>query len=713
MNNFFKTAKPIWAKIKEKYTVLGLYTTISSDNLKLKIAAGGNYRIFINGEFFYCGPARCAHGFHRVDEICLPSNTDETNIAIEVINYSVGSFSDIRQEGFVQAEIYENDKIISATGANGFEYFYLTERVKRVQRYSFQRPWAESYKLTPDTYNWRIGGKSSNAKSIEVVLLPEKKLISRNINNYFFPKNYIESCNATGTFRIEKPKEYIKDRSLTDVIESPNKTPEGFPENQLEQHLTDEIQEMKNVTVKKIDSKFTGEMKLNKYNFEIVSFKTEKTGFLFADISCKKCGTLYLLFDEILINGDVNALRLACCNVIRLDMEEGDYNFQSTEAFGMKYLKVLCISGEFSISNIGITELVCPQPIIRDFNCKDDELKLIYNAAKETYMQNVVDIFMDCPTRERAGWLCDSYFEAKAEHYFTGENKVEFNFLENYLLPEKFTDIADGMVPMCYPADHWDNSFIPNWSLWLILELADYKQRTNDTQLIIDFKDRIYGILSWFKQYENSDGLLEKLPAWVFVEWSKSNDLVQDINFPTNMLYSLVLKVVAELYNDNSLKTKSVLLKKTIQNRSFTGDFFCDNEVYVNDKLVLSGERTETCQYYAFFTDVATPQTYPELWNKLISEFGPKRLKNGRYKNIYPSNAFIGNFLRLYLLCKNSLYNQMLEEIKGYFLHMAKRTGTLWEHSDEQASCNHGFASFIALLIHIGLNPNDLNLNNS
>lgn len=176
------------------------------------------------------------------------------------------------------------------------------------------------------------------------------------------------------------------------------------------------------------------------------------------------------------------------------------------------------------------------------------------------------------------------------------------------------------------------------------------------------------------------------------------------------MLYSLVLEVVAELYNDNSLKTKSILLKETIRNRSFTGDFFCDNEIYADNKLVLSGEMTETCQYYAFFTGVATPQTYPELWNKLVNEFGPKRLNNGLYKNIYPSNAFIGNFLRLYLLCKNGLYNQMLEEIKGYFLHMAKRTGTLWEHSDEHASCNHGFASFIALLIHIGLNLNDLNL---
>ena len=29
---------------------------------------------------------------------------------------------------------------------------------------------------------------------------------------------------------------------------------------------------------------------------------------------------------------------------------------------------------------------------------------------------------MDCPSRERAGWLCDSYFTAKTEYVLTGTN---------------------------------------------------------------------------------------------------------------------------------------------------------------------------------------------------------------------------------------------------------------------------------------------------
>ena len=37
-------------------------------------------------------------------------------------------------------------------------------------------------------------------------------------------------------------------------------------------------------------------------------------------------------------------------------------------------------------------------------------------------------------------------------------------------------------------------------------------------------------------------------------------------------------------------------------------------------------------------------------------------------------------------------------EEKGFY-YMAKETGTLWEHMSTYASCNHGFASYIAVLL--------------
>ena len=42
--------------------------------------------------------------------------------------------------------------------------------------------------------------------------------------------------------------------------------------------------------------------------------------------------------------------------------------------------------------------------------------------------------YYDCPTRERAGWLCDSALSAKTEFFLTGENTIEKSFLNNFIL---------------------------------------------------------------------------------------------------------------------------------------------------------------------------------------------------------------------------------------------------------------------------------------
>ena len=64
-------------------------------------------------------------------------------------------------------------------------------------------------------------------------------------------------------------------------------------------------------------------------------------------------------------------------------------------------------------------------------------------GVEETFAQNSFDIFTDCPTRERAGWLCDSFFLGRAEYEFTGTNLIERSFLENYMLPDGFENIDE------------------------------------------------------------------------------------------------------------------------------------------------------------------------------------------------------------------------------------------------------------------------------
>jgi alpha-L-rhamnosidase len=303
---------------------------------------------------------------------------------------------------------------------------------------------------------------------------------------------------------------------------------------------------------------------------------------------------------------------------------------------------------------------------------------------------------MDCPGRERAGWLCDSFFTGRAEALLCGGSKVEHNFLENFLLPESYGNVAQGMFPMCYPSEHSDGRHIPQWAMWLVLELEEYLERTGDRDMIDRFGPKVFALLDYFKPFENSDGLLEKLPSWNFIEWSKANELTEDVNYPTNMLYARTLETAARLYGREELAKQAAAVHETVRAQSFNGTFFVDNSVRdAAGQLQSSGECTEVCQYYAFFCGTASPEKFSSLWKTLLTECGPAGSPDG----LYPANAFIGYYLRMDLLSQYGEGERLLREMKQYFLGMAETTGTLWEHNDTRASCNHGFASYLCVLI--------------
>ena len=428
-----------------------------------------------------------------------------------------------------------------------------------------------------------------------------------------------------------------------------------------------------------------------------IEFPCNTTGIYEFDLETEGDGELFILLDELLLEEQVRPYRMGLSSLITVIVKAGKYHLECAMPHTMKYARIMAKGASMTVKGLRLHHIAFPMTAITASFAGDDEaMKRIYNAAMETYRANSVDIYMDCPSRERAGWLCDSFFTARVEHTLTGKSTLERAFLQNFLLPESFEYIPQGMLPMCYPSDHYDAIYIPNWAMWYAIELCEYFARTKDREFVEGAKEKMYALMDFFKKYENEYGLLEKLESWVFLEWSKSNELTQDVSFASNMLYVYMLDGLGRLYGDEAVIEKADALRRVIGEMAMTeSGFFCDNAYRKDGKLVLSGERTESCQYYAFFCNVATPESHPWLWNTLVHDFGHDRVSKGVYPEIWPANAFIGNYLRLDLLDRYGLKDELYGNIKGYFTYMAEQTGTLWELVSDDASCNHGFASHV------------------
>lgn len=658
----------------------------------LRIASSGLYRATVDGRFLGHGPARAGHDSFRIDELPLKEFAAAVTqvIGIEVAASAASSYYFVKQPAFLQAEIVSGDKVLAVT--QDFQAIDLHPVVvRKVPRYSYQRTFIEAFRPTPGWHAaWRTAPKWQEG-TLKLVATPAVDLITRGVPYPDF--KVVESkCIASGEFRVrgDAPKRAYYGFHPLGYGDFPEAELEARPDLLMSSLETTSLKEGSAGSV------------IEPGTFLLHDFGTNLSGFLGFKLRVEKPARLLATFDELRTgpHGSVDSHRLQCVNAIQIDLPAGTYELETLEPYTQRYLQLYAFDGAITVERSYLRELAHPHADLATFSCSDPRFNAIFEAARQTFRQNATDIFMDCPSRERAGWLCDSFFTGRVEHALTGASAVERNFLENYLLPAKFPGIVPGMLPMCYPSDPYKGDYIPNWAMWFLMELEEYQARTADRELINRLQPRVEALLEFFKRFENSDGLLEKLDGWIFVEWSEANKFVQDVNYPTNMLYAAALAAASRIYQKEEWRNKAMALRATINEQSFDGSYYRDHAKRLPDgKLDVRPERTEVCQYYAFFFGAATPASRPKLWKSLVEEFGPARRETKAHPAIFPCNQLPGNMLRMEILSRYGETARIHDEALGYWNMMAATTGTLWEHDKPQASCNHGFASHAAVVL--------------
>jgi len=686
MDHLFQKAVPVWITGREKEMNLRVQFKAvipSCPDCTARIATSGMYQLRVNGQFVSYGPARAGKGHFRVDEIPIGAHLcrEKNTVLIEVAGYNVNAYAIMNQPSFLLAELTAAGESVAWTGRD-FTARVNPFYIQKINRYSFQRAMAESYRVPAAEDPFLADPERSGTEPLSRV--PAGTLIPR-----YAPYPLYEKLEAQ-PFRNGRVSRVPREKPWTNrFVDQIGPQLLGFPIEELDCFP---IRECEDMVYTHDDAAPAGQLTENRYQSYFLPWNA--AGFVTARVRCHTPATLYIQFDEICDHQEhVNFLRLNCSNAVRYDLCPGVHELQLFEVYNMKYIQIVVTRGSCAVEAVGLTEY--KHPPVAFPSIPDEKLQLVARAALENYRQNAVDIFMDCPGRERAGWLCDSRFSARTEYFLTGENRIERSFLENFLHEEDFACHPHGVFPMCYPSDHYNGEYIPQYHFHLMLELQEYHQRTGDDDLIRRFRPRIEETLAFFEGYENSDGLLERLDKWNFIEWSRANQLVMDVNYPTNMIYSAALTAMGQLYGNPKWLEKAEKVKQEVLRQSFDGTFFVDNAVRKDGKLVLSGEHTEVCQYYAISFGIVTPESHPWLFQTLIHDFGPDREKTGAWPEVHPAAPFIGFFLRLDALMRYGYYDQVRKNIEGYFYPMAQKTGTLWESVGVAMSCNHGFASYV------------------
>jgi alpha-L-rhamnosidase len=147
------------------------------------------------------------------------------------------------------------------------------------------------------------------------------------------------------------------------------------------------------------------------------------------------------------------------------------------------------------------------------FSSPDPDLQKIWEISWRTARLDAHETYMDTPYWEQLQYVGDTRIQALISYSVTGDDRLARQAIEAF----DQSRISDGITHSRYPSSLAQN--IPTFSLLWVGMVHDYWRYRPDPEPARNALPGTRAVLAWFATHEQSDGLLDKLPWWSFIDW--------------------------------------------------------------------------------------------------------------------------------------------------------------------------------------------------
>lgn len=663
----------------DSHVFAGFYAQIrysGEAKVEMQITASSFYKLYVNGEFAFYGPARAAHEYARVDTPDIKPFLREgvNHISAEVVGYCGRvSLAGTGEPSFFIAQIDFDGSPVLWTGKDGeWKAYLLPQKELNSIPYSHARFWVENYTLTPSSHDWRTGKNAPCESDIEI--------IEKNVG--FLPRvasfpdfSVIELSGAIYT-------EGIRRADMTDMLRVYAADAESYVD----------------------------------YDFGVF-----RSGFIGLEFECSVPCQVTLLYQEKISReaGDFSAESTGQTSYTRsyttLHLSPGVNKIETFEAYAVRYLRIK-VSGAESYTIRRVYVRLCQ---IKDlagggFSCSDGELNRIYRACRTSLVINTFDTFMDCAQRERgSGWNDACYWIAPASRMMLGDMSVEKCYLQNQIADtvSRHCDLPYA----CYPASY--RCVIHNWTIYLLLQLYDYYRRSADLELLTVNISGIRFLVDSLNKYKNGYGLLENLDEIVYSSsytTSCGNEINSVYNQPistiTNFMFAKAIGQLGDLLGvvEWSAQAKAIdgYMKKVVAGISDHEEsgIFPPSSIKEGEDggFVSTGYESEGCLYFWIMFGYFNKDNLPLKLKRVFEHLGPAPMEKYSHDLYFIKRmGFEGDFFaRMEALSMYGKSEMIVREIKSYGLWAMDRFAGLFGEGWDWFSCNHhSFDAFFSYVL--------------
>ncbi len=355
---------------------------------------------------------------------------------------------------------------------------------------------------------------------------------------------------------------------------------------------------------------YEGKFKLKAGEQRLIDFKYLELGYVRMHVK----GNARLAFSvgettEEARNTDIRGFEQYALDTLSI---EGEQDI-SLEERALRYLNITAVEGECTVSNLHFDAEMWPVSQEMGFECDDEELNDIFNAATATMHTCMHNFYLDGVKRDFLPWALDAVLSSIGADFAFGDRQMGRNGISIALLPD-------------HPSK--EDIGVCDYPLHALIGLQQEYLRYGDLKTSLMFQKRIIDQMSVYMSLQDENGFISADGDWGFIPgWDLQNGpersgtaayaqmlLLENFRIAARFAKLWEMPELAETYT-----ARADFLEKSIKDCFWDAD----RRVFING-LRLDGTRDERISHHSQYWAVLTG-LYPE------TEYGHL------FEGVYPS----------------------------------------------------------------------------
>lgn len=483
----------------------------------LSLFASSRYLLYVNGEYVTRGPARSDYRWSTFDQIDVTRHIRKGRnvIAVLCLYYGYGTGQTMNSARGLAGQLVSSAGQVS-------KLLLVTDEAWRsfpAEAYDPQAPRVNSRQGPVEIFDARNEPMGWNGMDFDDSHWPNASVMKHDLANSVYwnlspsgislleekivHASEVVAQGSSGTEAASTAQTKTLHRYVIQTLASADIQPVDGPRSQVEQILSFQPGKRSNV----------GQARIVVYRFEKLC-----AGYLVLQLSGAAGTVVDCIYSEELTEHYRPVVTSDNRPIDRFVLREGDNEFEV--AFGWKacrYLTLVIHSDDDGviIQQVGLRSREYPFTEAGRFETTDVGINRIFSICQHTARICAQDAFVDSPGREQQQWIGDGRWTALTYYHLTGSTELYRKMLRQLGQSQDFT----GMIRPRHPDDHNNIPPIPAFSLSWISAFYEFFLHTGDLDLVQEWWPNVGAALHWFSNWENTDGLLEDVPQWMFIDW--------------------------------------------------------------------------------------------------------------------------------------------------------------------------------------------------